>query len=161
MPSNFAPIPAGISKEGFDILYVYSSDFREVSELHTDFFELGGEINQEELKQLLSELSKNNTAMIGVYNHSKLVGVANLQIVEKVHYQDKKPLLLKTAQIDNVIIHKNYRGKGLGKYLIKSVCEIARKSGCFSASLYCNNYNVAFYEKCDFRHSSNHMRKTL
>lgn len=38
MQSNFAPTPAGLSKEGFDILYVYSSDFREVSELHTDFF---------------------------------------------------------------------------------------------------------------------------
>lgn len=100
-------------------------------------------------------------AMIGVYNHSKLVGVANLQIVEKVHYQNKKPSLLKTGQIDNVIIHKDYRGRGLGKILINNVCKIAKDNGCFSVSLYCNNYNVAFYEKCGFRHSSNFMRKNL
>lgn len=160
MQYSFAPT-IGLSKEGFDIFYVYSSDFHQVSELHADFFEMGGPINQDELRQLISELSKNNTVMIGIYKQSKLIGIANLQIVEKVHYQDKKPLLLKTAQIDNVIIHKNYRGQGLGKCLIQNVCDIARKSGCFSASLYCNNYNVAFYEKCGFRHSSNQMRKTL
>ena len=122
MPYSFAPIPAGMSKEEFDIFYVYSSDFHQVSELHIDFFEMGGPINQDELRQLISELSKNNTAMIGIYKQSRLIGIANLQIVEKVHYQNKKPSLLKTGQIDNVIIQFGKRN-GQPTALIDSYWE--------------------------------------
>lgn len=161
MQFKFGALPSGLSKENYHIHYVYSDDYAQVSELHTDFFEFGGPVDKTELAVLLNSLYNNNSAMIGLFEHNVLIGIANIQVVPKVHYQDKKPLLLKTAQIDNVIIHKDHRGKGLGKMLIKGVCKIAKDNGCISVSLYCNNYNVAFYEKCGFRHSSNQMRKTL
>lgn len=160
---HFEIPPIRIEQENkvYWITSVDQSDFNGVSDLYIDFFEFGGEIDRIELFGLMKQLQVNNAVMIGIYDGPNIVGVANLQIVRKLHYQDKKPLLLNTAQIDNVVIHKDYRGKGLGRLLIRRVCTIAKNNGCFSASLYCNNYNVAFYEKCDFRHSSNHMRKTL
>ena len=158
---KFNPLPDGLYNGEYYTSYVWSDDYLRVSELHTDFFEFGGPIDKNELRALLTELNKNKTAMLGLFQGSLLIGIANLQIVEKVHYQNKKPSLLKTGQIDNVIMHKDYRGRGLGKILINNVCKIAKDNGCFSVSLYCNNYNVAFYEKCDFRHSSNFMRKKL
>ena len=147
--------------EIYTFTHVYPDDHSDLSELYMDFFENAQEFDKDELKKVLQEYYQNETLCVGVFKQGDLVGVGNLQIVKKLHMEAGKPRLLNVGQIDNVIIHKQFRGIGLGKNLINRLCEIAKNNQCVSVTLHCTNYNVNFYTTCGFRHSSNFMRKTL
>ena len=58
-----------------------------------------------------------------------------------------------SALIDELIISKNYQGKGVGKELIRAAMEKCKELGCceIEVSAELTNSNArAFYEKCGF-----------
>ena len=55
------------------------------------------------------------------------------------------------AHIEDVVVDKEYRGKGYGKYVINELKDIARKEfKCYKVILDCHYNNIGFYEKCGF-----------
>jgi len=56
----------------------------------------------------------------------------------------------KVAHIEDVIVHNEFRGKGLGKLLLDKCIEIAKQNGCYKIILDCSVDNCPFYEKCGF-----------
>lgn len=98
-----------------------------------------------------------NNHTFGIYLDNKLVGVASVLIEMKLFGKEK----CKIAHIEDVAIHRDYRGFGYGEKLINHIIEYAKSKYCYKAILYCSNDNTAFYKKCGFRHTSNLMRKDL
>ena len=56
------------------------------------------------------------------------------------------------ALIENVVVHTEYQKKGIGRQLIESAIELAKKSNCYKIMLLSghDNKNHAFYEKLGF-----------
>ena len=54
------------------------------------------------------------------------------------------------GHIENILVDKNYRNKGLGEILVKKLLDIAKKRGCYRTDLTCNNELENFYKKNNF-----------
>lgn len=63
----------------------------------------------------------------------------------------------KVAHIEDVIVHSDFRGKGLGKLLLDKCIEIAKQNGCYKIILDCSDDNCRFYENCGFNKKGNQM----
>jgi glucosamine-phosphate N-acetyltransferase len=67
----------------------------------------------------------------------------------------------RVMHIEDVIVDKNYRGKGLGKILLQYANSIAEKEKCYKIILNCSEENTVFYEKCDFIKKNIQMAKYI
>lgn len=65
--------------------------------------------------------------------------------------------LSKVAHLEDVIIHKDCRGQGLGKKIIDFMTNFAKSQGCYKIILDCSDDNVAFYQKCNLERKGNQM----
>lgn len=63
----------------------------------------------------------------------------------------------KVAHIEDVIIHNEFRGKGLGKLLLDKCIDIAKQENCYKIILDCSDDNCRFYENCGFSRKGNEM----
>jgi predicted GNAT family N-acyltransferase len=57
----------------------------------------------------------------------------------------------KVGHIEDVCIKKEHRGKRLGKQLISYLANLAKENECYKVTLYCEDNNVDFYRKCNFK----------
>lgn len=86
----------------------------------------------------------------------QVIGAATLIIEQKFINN-----LGRVAHIEDVAIHKDHQGKGIGQKLIEKLTEEAKKQGCYKIILDCNLELIPFYEKCGFVQSAIQMRKNL
>jgi glucosamine-phosphate N-acetyltransferase len=83
-----------------------------------------------------------------------IVGSITMFVEEKIIHN-----MGKVAHIEDVVIHPNYQGKQLGKYLVKKVMEIAEREKCYKIILDCAEEKKTFYEKCGFAQNGIQMSK--
>jgi len=62
------------------------------------------------------------------------------------------------GHIEDVVVSKEYQGKGIGKELILQVLDYAKKNNCYKTILDCNDDVKLFYERIGFKRHSNCMR---
>lgn len=86
----------------------------------------------------------------------KIFGVATL-LVEKKFLRCGGIV----GHIEDVAVHPDHQGKGIGKQLVQQLCEEAKKIGCYKVILDCESKNIPFYEKLGFQLNDNHMRLDL
>ena len=55
------------------------------------------------------------------------------------------------AHIEDVVVDKKYRGKGIGKILLEKAHNEAEKNYCYKIILNCKNELIPFYEKNGFK----------
>ena len=65
------------------------------------------------------------------------------------------------GHIEDVAVHPNHEGKGVGSAVVRAIVELARQSGCYKVILSCNDQNLAFYSKLGFHKHDNGMRIDL
>ena len=65
------------------------------------------------------------------------------------------------CHIEDVIVRKKYRNKGIGTKLISIAKEVAKQYNCYKIILNCNNNLKKFYNKNNFFESSCEMRCDL
>ena len=65
--------------------------------------------------------------------------------------------ICRLAHIEDVCVKKEYRGQGLGKYMLSKLVSIAKEKKCYKVTLDCADTNVTFYEKCNFEKRGNQM----
>ena len=90
--------------------------------------------------------------------NGKIVGVVTLLIEQK--------FLLKGARfsyLEDMAVHKDFQGKGIGKMLVQAAIEEANKEKCLNVRLDCNDETAPFYEKSGFqiKHHVNRMQINL
>ena len=64
----------------------------------------------------------------------------------------------KVAHIEDVVVTKEYQGKGIGEKLIRSLLDYAKKNDCYKTILDSSDDVKPFYEKIGFKKHSNCMR---
>ena len=58
--------------------------------------------------------------------------------------------LSSVGHIEDIVVHKDYRGLGLGRSIIDHLVKVAKDNNCYKVILDCNKDNVDFYKKCGF-----------
>lgn len=54
------------------------------------------------------------------------------------------------AHLEDIIIKKEFTGKGYGKSFLEHLTKCSKKYGCYKTILYCDKNTQEFYEKCGF-----------
>ncbi|MBZ1350126.1 GNAT family N-acetyltransferase [Alcaligenaceae bacterium LF4-65] len=67
----------------------------------------------------------------------------------------------KMGHIEDIVSHPNQRNKGIGKMIVSALYDIARSKSCYKVSLQCQQHNISFYEKCDFKLSGTTMQRFI
>lgn len=56
----------------------------------------------------------------------------------------------KVGHIEDIVVHMDYRGYGLGKIMVDHLTKQSKFAGCYKCILDCSDENVGFYEKCGY-----------
>lgn len=117
----------------------------------------------------LSSVTLKPTDLLGIYwerlpawttfvfeKDGKVVGTASINIERKFYHGGKG-----VAHIEDVAVHPDFRGQGIGRALVLNLLSMARAQNCYKAILDCSDGNVGFYEKLGFCKHDTQMRKDL
>ena len=77
---------------------------------------------------------------------NKLVGFASLHLSRKV----RGGII---GFVEDVAILEKYRGKGIGKLILKNLIRKAKEEYCYKLVLECKEQNSVFYQKIGFKKS--------
>ncbi len=83
----------------------------------------------------------------------KVVGSTTLFIEPKFIHQGGL-----VGHIEDVVVSKEFQGKGIGEKLIKASLDFSKNNGCYKTILDCSEDVESFYEKIGFKKHSNAMR---
>jgi len=84
--------------------------------------------------------------------NKKIVGYGAIYIDYKFYRNCKN-----VGHIEDIIIDKDYRGKGLSKLIINKLLESAREKDCYKIILNCKDEYVGYYQKMGFKIVGNTM----
>ena len=82
----------------------------------------------------------------------KIVGYGAIYIDYKFYRNCKN-----VGHIEDIIIDKDYRGKGFSKLIISKLLESAREKDCYKIILNCKDEYVGYYQKMGFKIVGNTM----
>jgi predicted GNAT family N-acyltransferase len=91
-------------------------------------------------KEDVIKMLQNTTYVFGIVQNNNLIAFSRV-LSDKVY----------KALIFDVIVHKNYRGLGLGEKIIKTILNHHELKKVKTIELYCKEEMVSFYEKFGFR----------
>ncbi|KAK7195062.1 glucosamine 6-phosphate n-acetyltransferase [Novymonas esmeraldas] len=83
----------------------------------------------------------------------RIIGTASL-IVEPKFTRGGKSV----GHVEDVVTHPDFRGRGVGRDLLRNLVDVARTSGCYKVILDCTDEMVAYYSNAGFRKCENQMR---
>ena len=92
---------------------------------------------------LKNELNNPSSVYLCCKYNSEIVGFAGISIV------------MDTAELNNIVIKKNMRGKGFSSIILKKLIEFAKTQGCTTFNLEVANNNkiaINLYKKFGFEH---------
>jgi GNAT superfamily N-acetyltransferase len=75
-------------------------------------------------------------------NNETIVGFASIHIIEKLNRR--------SCLIEDVVVDKNERGKGIGKLLIDHLINFSKSKSCDKIILNSKESNIPFYNKLGF-----------
>ncbi len=90
--------------------------------------QLNPKLRKAEYSAMLDDMLAHGYRMAAIYDGEKCAGLSGFWISTKIYSG-------KYVELDNVVIDKEYRSKGLGKKLCDWVLKEAKKKGCVIAML--------------------------
>ena len=97
---------------------------------------------------------QNNYGLVATNEIKKVVGYGSILIENKIRGG-------KLGHLEDIVIHKDFRKKGIGRLLLNSLFEIAKKERCYKISLSCKDNNLDFYKKSNFKLTGLYLAKLL
>jgi len=115
---------------------------------------LVGEISKENFEKNLNKLPECHKLFVIEYtkNQSIIVSIGTLIIETKFIHNCSK-----VGHIEDIVVDKNWRGRGLGKMMINYLSKLSNEFGCYKCILNCSNDLIEFYKKCNFKNTGNQM----
>ena len=83
----------------------------------------------------------------------QIVGTATLLLEHKFIHSGGR-----VGHIEDVAVHRDFQGLGIGSLLVRHAVEQTRLAGCYKVLLSCFDDRVPFYEKLGFRRHDVGMR---
>lgn len=56
----------------------------------------------------------------------------------------------KVGHIEDVVVHPDFRGQHIGKYLVNVLATACKSEGCYKVILNCSRENIKYYKACGF-----------
>ena len=105
-------------------------------------------------KEILKKIIENSNHIIHVAEvDGKIVGSTTLLIEQKFIHEGGK-----VGHIEDVVVSKEFEGRGIGLKLVTSLLEVANAKNCYKTILDCKDELIPFYERIGFKQESNQMR---
>ena len=119
-----------------------------------DFLRNASGLDKNKAKEILKKIKQNPNHIIYVaIDNKKIVGSTTLLIEQKFIHDGGF-----VGHIEDVVVRKDYEGKGIGIKLVTSLLERAKEKNCYKTILDCKDDVKQFYERIGFKHESNGMR---
>jgi len=119
-----------------------------------DFLRNTGNLDKNKAIEILKKIKQNPNHIIHVaIDNKKIVGSTTLLIEQKFIHNGGL-----VGHIEDVVVRKDYEGKGIGIKLVTSLLERAKEKNCYKTILDCKDDVKQFYERIGFKHESNGMR---
>ena len=119
-----------------------------------DFLRNASSLDKNKVKEILKKIKQNPDHIIHVaIDDEKIVGSTTLFIEQKFIHDGGL-----VGHIEDVVVRKDYEGKGIGIKLVTSMLERAKEKNCYKTILDCKDDVKQFYERIGFKHESNGMR---
>ncbi len=119
-----------------------------------DSLKLASNLDREKAKEIFEKISSNSNHLVYVaILDGRVVGSTTMFIEPKFIHDGRN-----VAHIEDVVVSKNYQGKGIGEMLMRSLLDLAKDNNCYKTILYCSDEVKPFYEKIGFKRTSNGMR---
>jgi len=119
-----------------------------------DFLRKASDIDKNKAKEILNKIKQNPNHIIHVaIDDSKIVGSTTLLVEQKFIHDGGL-----VGHIEDVVVRKDYEGKGIGIKLVMSMLERAKEKNCYKTILDCKDDVKQFYERIGFKRESNGMR---
>jgi diamine N-acetyltransferase len=118
---------------------------------------LNDTISKDILEGRLTDMFAQGYRCVGIFDEEKLIGISGLWILTKYYVG-------KHIEPDNVIIHPDYRGAGVGEALMEWIHVYAVSQGCIAAELNCyaaNNAGHKFWLNQGYNILGFHYQKKL
>lgn len=132
----------------------------ELSDYHKGFIELldnlspCGIIEYNNFVDKFNHNPWNNWVFVAEYK-GQLIGTVTLLLAPKFKEHNKY-----LGFVENVVIAKEFQGKGIGKLLMDFISSYV-KNLCYELRLKCSESKVVFYEKCGYEKNDVSMRFKL
>ena len=119
-----------------------------------DFLRNASDLDKKKANEILKKIKQNSNHMIYVaIDNKKIVGSTTLLIEQKFIHDGGL-----VGHIEDVVVRKDYEGKGIGIKLVTSMLERAKEKNCYKTILDCKDDVKQFYERIGFKRESNGMR---
>lgn len=119
-----------------------------------DSLKLASNLDIEKAKEIFEKISSNSNHFIYVaILDGRVVGSTSMLIEPKFIHNGRN-----VAHIEDVVVSKDYQGKGIGEMLMRSLLDLAKDNNCYKTILDCTDEVKPFYEKIGFKIISNGMR---
>ena len=119
-----------------------------------DFLRNASDLDKNKANEILKKIKQNPNHIIYVaIDNKKIVGSTTLLIEQKFIHDGGF-----VGHIEDVVVRKDYEGKGIGIKLVTSMLERAKEKNCYKTILDCKDDVKQFYERIGFKCESNGMR---
>ena len=119
-----------------------------------DFLRNASGLDKNKAREILKKIKQNPNHIIHVaIDDKKVVGTTTLFIEQKLIHDGGF-----VGHIEDVVVRKDYEGKGVGIRLVTSMLERAKEKNCYKTILDCKDDVKKFYERIGFKSESNGMR---
>ena len=119
-----------------------------------DFLRNASGLDKNKSKEILKKIKQNPNHIIYVaIDNKKIVGSTTLLIEQKFIHGGGL-----VGHIEDVVVRKDYEGKGIGMKLVISLLDVAKQRKCYKTILNCEDSLKQFYEKIGFKKTTNEMR---
>ena len=108
-----------------------------------DFLKKASNIDKNKAKEILKKIKQNPNHIIHVaIDGKKIVGTTTLFIEQKFIHDGGL-----VGHIEDVVVRKDYEGRGIGMKLVISLLDVAQQRKCYKTILNCEDSLKQFYEK--------------
>lgn len=119
-----------------------------------DSLKLASNLDRDNAKKIFEKIDSNSNHYVYVaILDGRIVGSTTMIIEPKFIHDGGN-----VAHIEDVVVSKEYQGKGIGELLMRSLLDLAKDSNCYKIILDCSDEIKPFYEKIGFKKTSNGMR---
>ena len=100
-------------------------------------------LEQNSVRNILKKILENENHIIHVAElNGKIVGSTTLLIEQKFIHEGGF-----VGHIEDVVVNKEFEGRGIGMKLVLSLLDIAKEKKCYKTILNCEDKLIPFYEK--------------
>lgn len=153
---KMSSINCSAASSDFGIRAAQAEDLPALLELYRDLEEAYGGLTGaqgppgEVYRRIFDEImADKNQYLLVVANGDKVAGTVTLVVVPNLGHRGRP-----WGAVENLVVHKDYRGRGFGRRLLETAVGIVRERGCYKLVLSSHLKRTGarrFYEKLGWR----------